>query len=438
MKKYITLIITIILFGFVTTKFDNKVYANYDTKSSISEFETLNEVASYSTTTYYDSFLQAYFDNLTYNFGKNYKGSCSYVALAMLLSYYDTYLNDEIIPEEYDIPLISTDYNMIAKRNSPGVLRDLINYSGQIDVGMSTAEYYSKILELSNTSLHAKLITLGKQMGYYDYNDLENPCGTTFHKMSYVLIAYLLSVTNYTTDDFTLDILNYELNVNQSNSDLVRNFTIEKIKQGIPVALAIKKSTSTSGHVVIAYDYDETTDEIYCHFGWESSDTHKTPESEGYSLYKSALTINFNVSHVHTNNYGITKNNVTTYYCYDSPYIETYKKHTHNYVNHNCTICNEYTDIHRYNTYTWINDMQHTAVCSCGEIKTSGHVVSGSSSIPGKEYGRCVQCGGKAKIGYIYIESLLNSNKYTIVNGQCILDNGIIVVFDDEKLKEYI
>ena len=43
----------------------------------------------------YTTYLQAYFDNLNHNLGKNYQGSCCYVALGMILSYYDTFLNDD-------------------------------------------------------------------------------------------------------------------------------------------------------------------------------------------------------------------------------------------------------------------------------------------------------------------------------------------------------
>lgn len=44
------------------------------------------------------TFLSAYFDYLETNFGTNDKGSCVYVSIGMLLSYYDTFLNDDIIP----------------------------------------------------------------------------------------------------------------------------------------------------------------------------------------------------------------------------------------------------------------------------------------------------------------------------------------------------
>ena len=50
----------------------------------------------------YSSFQESYFDNLTINHGMNFLGSCGYVGIDMLLSYYDTYLSDNIVPEQYD------------------------------------------------------------------------------------------------------------------------------------------------------------------------------------------------------------------------------------------------------------------------------------------------------------------------------------------------
>lgn len=41
-----------------------------------------------------DYFAPYYFSNLNGRFGKNVKGSCTYVAVDMLLSYYDSFWND--------------------------------------------------------------------------------------------------------------------------------------------------------------------------------------------------------------------------------------------------------------------------------------------------------------------------------------------------------
>ena len=76
---------------------------------------SLYDATTYSSEiTSYDNFMIAYYDNLTYNYGVNYKNSCGYIALGMILSYYDTYLYDGIIPEQYDAISVGTEYNMIS------------------------------------------------------------------------------------------------------------------------------------------------------------------------------------------------------------------------------------------------------------------------------------------------------------------------------------
>ena len=66
-------------------------------KDSDSQFSNLSLSNNHDYDKQYESFLQAYYENLKYNFGMNYQGSCGYVALGMKLSYYDTFLNDDDI-----------------------------------------------------------------------------------------------------------------------------------------------------------------------------------------------------------------------------------------------------------------------------------------------------------------------------------------------------
>lgn len=44
-----------------------------------------------------------YFDGLNKNFGNNTYGTCNYVAIGMILSFYDTYWDEGFIPEKYDV-----------------------------------------------------------------------------------------------------------------------------------------------------------------------------------------------------------------------------------------------------------------------------------------------------------------------------------------------
>lgn len=132
-----------------------------------------------SNITEYHSYLTAYYDNLTYNLGMNYQGSCGYVAIGMLLSYYDTFLNDDIIPEQYDISSNGNNGNVNQRHNSPGVQRDIIVNPNSLTntsygASMSANDYYNYMSSISNQSLHAKLLTIGANKGYYNFNPSEN------------------------------------------------------------------------------------------------------------------------------------------------------------------------------------------------------------------------------------------------------------------------
>lgn len=323
---------------FATSSNESEIEYHPDVLDPESQIEKVKETLS-STTTYasginhYYNFRSSYFDNLTYNLGMNYKGSCGYVALGMLLSYYDTYLSDNIIPEQYDVTSNGTSTNMIIRRNSPGIQKDIIcdpvnnsdayNYANRLNA----IEYYAAVLSMANHSLHSKLITIGAARGYYNFSDNNNPCGTIYNERKNVLNDYLTDVIGMQENvDYQLvGMSGGELFPSLSNS--VRNFTIQKILEGKPVVLSIGKGDS--GHVVIAYDYDASTDSIYCHMGWGANETRITPESEGFTRYKTALTIDWlDKDHQHSDNYGVFHISsgmpVVQYYCYDSPTIITH------------------------------------------------------------------------------------------------------------------
>ncbi len=390
MKKTVLFLMIFMLLFCITFK-ENLVFASsteetYDilTEEKHLQYleEALNESTTYTTNiSTYDNFMQAYFDNLTYNFGMNYKGSCGYVAIGMMLSYYDTYYNDNIIPESYDIISNGSDSDIISRRNSPGIMRDIIhnpNNLGNISYAynLTATDYYNYIVNIENISLHAKLITIGATYGYYNYNNNNTPVSTSFSMRLNIINGYFTSVLGYNESDYSLSYINRD--DDSSKSDEVRNFTIQEVQKGNPVLLAIRDQDS--GHVVVAYDYDSNTDNLYCHFGWGANKTHVTIESEGFNLYQSALVFNFNGQHSHSNNYAITtiESNIptTTYYCYDDPDILTYSPHIHQFV------------------YKSIDSNYHILKCSCGKIQglKSEHVIDGNYLGTGR-YKPCAYCG---------------------------------------------
>ena len=357
----------------------NMIDTSTDVLNSAEHYELLTEAlitTEKSSIDGYSSFLSAYYDNLTYNLGMNYKGSCGYVAIAMLLSYYDTFLNDNVIPENYDIRSVGMQTNVFERRNSPGVMRDIIanplNPSSAIyGYFLNARDYYSQMEALSSISLHAKLITIASARGYYNFNDNDNPAGTTFTYRLNTINDYLEDIAGFIEGiDYSID-YNTSAESDYLNSSIVRNYAIQKIKAGYPVLLSIGKTTDPGGHVVIAYEYDENMDEIYTHMGWGSNKTRVTIESKGYNVYKTALILDFESNHSHSNNYGVYTLNgdtpTTTYYCHCSPSI-----HTH----------------HQYDfRYSLINNEDHKAFCSCGDYIINSHrkCINGS-------YQYCIDC----------------------------------------------
>ena len=136
------------------------------------------------------------------------------------------------------------------------------------------------------------------------------------------------------------------------------------------------------GHVVVAYDYDEITGELYCHMGWGANKTHVTPESSGFTIYRTALVINFNIEHSHSLNYGVTTitNNIpsTQYYCGQDCGITTYEGN--NGKEHNTTI-------------NYFSSTSHKCECHCGVINTIyQHDLSYSYYTPTQHYKSCSDC----------------------------------------------
>ena len=420
----------------------------------------LDDDTTYSSgITSYDDFMTAYYDNLTYNYGINYKNSCGYIALGMFLSYYDTYLYDGIIPEQYDAVSVGTEDDMISRRNSPGIVRDVIQNVNNPDddelLYMTANDYYSMLVSMSNYSLHAKLITIGAYYGNYNFSSMRAPALTSINEREQILNYFLSNVSGIDSDS-------YAITKYSSTTSNVKSFTINAIQSGHPVLLSVAMPNTAIGHAVVAYDCDPTTGEIYCHWGLGADQTHINPEDEGFTIFRNAMVIDFDMEHSHSNNYGVTTviNNTpsTQYYCYDDCRILTYTdlhSYTQNYEsvsttqhkaycecgeyvfqnhviqNNECIACGEPHTTHDYSDHFVHEDSTtHKSYCICGGYIISGHVVSNEEYISGKRYAICLACGGMASLGMIHHQGIGALPRTE--NGSFILPDGIIVLVDED------
>ena len=292
-----------------------------------------------------NTYRQTYFKNLNTNFGKNNRGSCGYVALSMLLTYYDTILCDNIVPREFDAPTSSEKEPNLEK--SPGA--KFVFYHPAFEPEYTTYRKYVRFINRSkNHYLHEHLlkIALKKKL-----NDAPETKKSTDFNFGADVNDIKITADYYLDHDAELKRSEYNIETKTVDEKTthgdIRNYVIGKIKQGYPVLVLVSKPDEEEGHAVVAYDYDEKLDKIYCHFGWQTKEeteirfvqkrkkevakkvkvtyayTRLVPEEKGYCSYDSALVIDFDerkISHTHTDNYEVAVRGATFFYCPDGTY----------------------------------------------------------------------------------------------------------------------
>lgn len=335
-----------------------------------------------------------YFDNLKNNMGSNsptsFSGSCSYVAIGMMLSYYDTIVNDNVIVESYDVNSYYnfTDYSAInvqAYYQSPGI----------------------------DDFFHSDLIDYGISHGYTTAGDVS----ISVNNMDDLLNDYF--------EDINMSITTH--NVDQINIFVDKvNFCKEAIAAGKPVIIAIHGTdplldSRNLKHDVIGYGYDDTG--IYVNFGWKG--TNINVNINNYSIPR-AFYIDLNEGHSCSNNYTWECNGCTGTICscglitcnheirsnvlYDSinhknqcDACNEYELEAHNFYISNqykiCGDCGYQEHIHSFNYYFEpFNEIFHEAYCSCGV---------GMNIVHNFVAGLCTDCGEEEPTthvhNYIYI-----------------------------------
>ena len=347
-----------------------------------------------------DNYAAYYFSQLKENFGYNHKGTCSYVATAMLLSYYDTYWDDSIIErtvngvtnEDWDKVQDGFDVSKSIKENtqSPGVKNDetIVN-NEKTRLGLVTndiltdSDYDVLITPNSNQYFHFELLRLGKYVLGMDY---------ALYPWDVVdlLEYYLYNIRGYTASQVPIEYKNW---ANFEGNK--RDYIIDKVVKGIPVLVCGGNIDISEPwfHTYIIYDYDEANDELYCHLGWVKDKyypykeyTHIAFSSIDGTLIGGAITLDFRTEHSCSNNYqyydddGNLQSKCSCYFpCHDE-HEHTYiiEDATHTYTC-GCVATNSGAIPHSF-TYTKLSSYEHQKQCvDCGYTVIEGHVLNYSS-----------------------------------------------------------
>ena len=344
-----------------------------------------------------------YFKNLKENYPINVIGSCGYVALSMYLSYFDTYHNDNIIPEYYDVNSGNVENWSQAIANSPGVKRvnyDIISYNETLEDG--TLVEKKRVIDKSDYDEDPNLL-----IDYARANFASNPNDESREYDFQMLLMHLdhdvspmIEPTEYYQGSFTRygGLLHwyeeYVLNSygetvemseasfpgimyymrlegfkTQEKQEDIENSIKEFLDEGVPVILCVESGgDNPSRHAVVAYYYD--CQGIHMHFGWSGEETDVLLPYGGMQYYVAGYVVDFaNMPHVHSDNYVI--NGVGYCGC------------GHRAVGHDYTYAHEAYD-----------DTYHACYCSCGEFVLERHDdrASGYTVLDGAHVLHCV-CG---------------------------------------------
>lgn len=359
----------------------------------------------------YLDFKTSYFDGLREKYNRNVYDSCGYVAMSMLLYYYDTYLSDYIVPEKYENKSKGSEYDMTLRKKSPGGYIDYL-------IAKNYIEYYGVITNLSTPSLQGKLMEIAYQNNIIDFisatENKESPFLTSFDDRKVILNKYFKEINGYEYgNEYTFS---YEYTDNSS----VKEFTINEIKKGNPVLLSGIMKGEGVGHAVIAYEYSDGI--IYCHSGYDQStfsNFYHVDVDNCFETFRSALVINFNIPHICSNSYIVDNQS----YCYHDCLIHTYNG----------------SEKHIYDSsYQPYNSSKHKAICKCGNFTLRGHAVDSTKIFVNKnhKYANCLDCKYLVDLG---ITSAItpSNNLFITKNGSYMLDNGVYVIVK-EDLESYL
>ena len=324
-----------------------------------------------------------YFNNLYTYSPINSAGSCGYVSLIQYLSFYDSFYNDSIIPEEYERNQGIASTLSEARSISPGVLRQ--SYPNPNLGNVTVEDFYNFVIANKDTDYQMKLMYIVNE---YDEHSSSN-YSYSIGMWNYFKVFNSITALNNATFSYR-QYQNYSSNAKPYDEGVIiwfENYVKNLLDNDKPVILHIKQCDPEAGtiddesyHSVVAYYYDSNG--IHANFGWGSNSTDKVISLFDYYICEAGVLDFINVEETHSVNFKVG----TEHYCGCGDLIE------HSYTDH----------------YTLNTSANHKAYCRCGKYILGNHTID-PSSIRGAgnfRYGICVHCGTRLNIGSDFSELL--------------------------------
>lgn len=347
--------------------------------------------------------LEDHFSNLNVSSGTavppNASNSCSYVAMSMLLSFYDSYWDDDFVVEDldWDNGLFDSSTETLSSTFSASSERQ-----SWIDWQNTHTDTNFVDYELANQSefLQPYLISLGRFAGYH--SDIENKGYVLSTRKIYNFLSnYVYDVRGFTEDQITIHMQSAGLfDVSQ---EALNEAIIEQIENGFPViycGLEVNNVNITSpedifdiltGHAMVAYGVDDNGD-IMLHTGWNRNE-YTTVSTTDYQYFNTAIWIEINyenLPHNCSNNYYDSATNSLVCAC--NLYYESHPSHTH----------------FHYDSY---DSVSHFGECICGNvIESAPHNLRYSGVGATNHVEKCVGCNYNAVVDHSYTAFVIDTN----------------------------
>ena len=359
-----------------------------------------------------------YFSTIDGHIPKNVRGTCVYVALSMLLSFYDSYWNDDFVWESFEA---GNEAKFDPYTENPQMVPYLkyIDYppKDETSTGESTEElteeelraaYKSFAMNNANEELHLYLVSLAANNVFKDNGDPlitydDESYGINIYEAKKLLEYYLYDVIGFTRAQIEVCMVTSTGKITADSE--IFQIIKEKVSNGIPVYYRADptidaqstSTTKTEGHAMIAYRYLPNENKIKLHLGSKDRYDKNLPGVE-YDTDAGIiwLDIKDSLPHKCANHYTWwpTKELVCSCVAYGDRHpahvheysLESTTETTHTYT---CAWGCEKTEHHdRKNCYS-ISNVMHTATCSCGRTYSEQHNFERKSA----RYSVCMNCG---------------------------------------------
>ena len=282
MKKIIRFIFMFLLCLNLNVSSNKKDYRNYVTNDTVDTVYNYEELLMNSPNEIFQDgyYAGVYFKNLLNNFPLNSHGTCNFVALSMLLSFYDTYWVDSVVPEVYESNTVIGTNNlpMPMSTYSPGVYYENTSVKNILDLG----EYQNYIYSTRITYFQSLLIYLALNNGFISIN---NGFGMNYNALVAFINFYLNSYNQNTKNRF-------QILTSVSEGVAALTFAKSMAAQGIPTLLRVGNYLTGKGHTVVAYD--NISNGLFVHTGWRKNGTalsHVPIDYLNYDTYYDAIAI---------------------------------------------------------------------------------------------------------------------------------------------------